>query len=426
MKKEYTMEPEYQNTFYAVPQTTFTASKKEKLFALLSYPAAYFYVRFFLLESLGPIALAIFALVFAAGALLFHWQRKGGWETWVWLGCLGFCVLCPLFGLGRAWEGLEIFAAHCFAIYLVLCCANVLLEGRTGHLLPLDGLYGVIIYPFGNFFLRIRVLIAAIRSFPRHGRRQYLWSIPAVLIAVGLFAWIASLLSRSDSIFANLTEKLLAYWPDFDITEDLIYFLLSLPVGAYLYGLVVGTGRKSPEAARGKGVLCSLALEKLRKVPNTVWVLLLAAFAVLYGVFFAVQGSYLFGAFTRTLPENFTVAEYARQGFFELIKVMALNFLLLWIALRSAGKSGRAHLPLKLMATILLSEGLLFAVVAASKLGLYIDCFGFTPLRLQSAWLICVLFSGTCAALYALWTGRRTVRAWAMFSGISFALLCLY
>ncbi len=414
------------NTIYAVPQNSFAASRREKLYALLSYFVAFFYVRFIMSEFFEIKALSVFALVFAAGTLVFHWARKSNWEKWVWLGCMAICLSCTLLGRSRAWEGLEIFAVHCFAIYLVLCCADVLLEGRTGHLLPLDTLYGVIIYPFGNFFLRIRVIFAAIRDLSKKGKRQYLWSIPAILVAVGLFAWITSLLSKSDSIFGSLTEKFLAYWPEITLGDDFLYFLLSLPVGAYLYGLVVGIGRKTPEAARAKGTACNYALHKLRKVPNSVWVILLAAFAVLYGIYFAVQGSYLFGAFTRTLPKNFTVAEYARQGFFELLKVMALNFLLLWIALRSAGVSGKIHLPLKLMATILLSEGLLFAIVAASKLGLYIDCFGFTPLRLQSAWLTFVLFAGTCAALYSLWTDRRTVRTWAIFSSISFALLCLY
>ncbi len=419
------MNPDNEMT-YAVPQNAFSASGREKLYALLSYFIAFFYVRFILSDLFEIKALSVFALVFAAGTLLFHRERKGGWEKWVWLGCMAVCLLCTLLGRSRAWEGLEILAVHCFAIYLVLCCADVLLEGRTGHLLPIDGLYGAVIYPFGNFFLRIRVICAAIRDLPKKGKRQYLWAIPAVLVAVWLFVQIATLLSRSDSMFGSLTEKFLARWPEIKLGDDFVYFLLSLPVGAYLYGLVVGTGRQSPEAARAKGTACCHALSKLRKVPNAVWVALLAAFAILYGVFFAVQGRYLFGAFTRTLPEDFTVAEYARQGFFELLKVMALNFLLLWIALRSAGQSGKTHLPLKLMATILLTEGLLFAVVAASKLGLYIDCFGLTPLRLQSAWLTCVLFAGSCAALYALWSGRKTVREWAIFSSVSFALLCLY
>ena len=74
---------------------------------------------------------------------------------------------------------------------------------------------------------------------------------------------------------------------------------------------------------------------------------------------------------------------------------------------------------------MILAESLLLAVTAGSKLWLYIDCFGFTPLRLQSAWLIGVLSAGVLAALWSLWTNRRSVRAWAIFSGVSLALLHL-
>ena len=61
-----------------------------------------------------------------------------------------------------------------------------------------------------------------------------------------------------------------------------------------------------------------------------------------------------------------------------------------------------------------------------SKLLLYIDCFGFTPRRLQSCWLIAVLAAGCVCAGTSLLTGRRSFRAWMIFGAVSLALLCLY
>ena len=77
------------------------------------------------------------------------------------------------------------------------------------------------------------------------------------------------------------------------------------------------------------------------------------------------------------------------------------------------------------MCTVLLAQSILLAVTALSKLALYIACFGFTPLRLQSSWLVCVLLAGCAAWLVSLWTARRTCRAWLLFSGVTLALLCL-
>ena len=69
---------------------------------------------------------------------------------------------------------------------------------------------------------------------------------------------------------------------------------------------------------------------------------------------------------------------------------------------------------------------MLFAVIAFSKLLLYISCFGFTPLRLQSSWLVCVLFIGCVCAVYSLLSGKKSFRVWMMFGAVTLALLHLY
>ena len=119
------------------------------------------------------------------------------------------------------------------------------------------------------------------------------------------------------------------------------------------------------------------------------------------------------------------MSEYARQGFFELCKVMGVNFALLWLVTRLSRTPVRENRPALVLCLILLGESILFAVVAFSKLALYIDCFGFTPLRLQSSWLVCVLFAGCLAAGWNLLTEKRSLRPWLVFSAVTLSLLCL-
>ncbi len=408
---------------YAVMRKIFSATAKERLLALLSYPAAFLYVCAALAEGKTVrILFAVFTLVFCLGVEYAHRSVRAGWERWVWLACMALCVLPPLWGGGKVWEEHTWLFLHGFAIYYVLCRADALMEGRTSHLLPADAFCGTILYPFANFFLRFRVLGTFSRRREKADGVTVLWSILAVILAACAFVLAGNLLSRADRGFAELVKSL--FQPQrFKFGSLLVRLLLSLPVGAYVYGLAVGVGREQKVRERGERI-CA-ALERIRAVPVKVWIALLAVFALLYGVFFFVQGQYLFGAFTRTLPPDFTVAEYARQGFFELCKVMVLNFALLWLALRSAGESARTHRGLRAAATVILAESLLLAVTAGSKLWLYIDCFGFTPLRLQSAWLIASLSVGVICAIWSLWTARRTVRPWAIFSGLSLALLHL-
>ena len=417
---------------YAVPRQSipFAVRPRELLPAILSYPLAFLYAHMlfdlFFEDASSPILtlFAVFTLLFCLGVEYRHRGVRAGWERWVWLGCLALCVLCPLFRTNQVWEGYTPLFAHGFAVYYVLCRANVLLEGRTSHLLPLDALWGAVVFPFQHFFLRIRVILSSIQRRSRGSGMTILWSILATLAAAIVFVLAGNLLSQADRGFEKLVQSLLAR-QTFDAGPFYCKLVLSLPVGAYIYGLIAGTGREEPEEIHKRGSRICEWLEKLRAVPVQVWIVLLGVFALLYAVFFCVQARYLFGAFSRTLPEDFTVAEYARQGFFELCRVMMLNFGLLWLALRSAGESVKTHRGLRIAATVILAESLLLAVTAGSKLWLYIDCFGFTPLRLQSAWLIAVLAAGVIAAMWSLWTNRRSVRAWAIFSGVSLALLHL-
>ena len=86
-------------------------------------------------------------------------------------------------------------------------------------------------------------------------------------------------------------------------------------------------------------------------------------------------------------------------------------------------REDRAALTVSL---ILLLESLLFAAVAASKLILYIDCFGFTPRRLQSSWAVSVLAAGCVCMGRSKITGRGSFKIWLFYSAASAAALCLF
>ncbi len=372
-------------------------------------------------------------LLFVAGFVgLTEWLHRGtprSRESWIWLSCVLVLTASVVFKRYRAWEDVvyPLFFLHVFAVWWVLSRGGRLAEGKSGRLLPLDALNGFIVFPFRHFFLRIRSLWYGLTHLGRGDRRlkteTIVWSAAAVLAAVLLFVKAAQLLSAADSGFGALLKDFLAC---FRFDFDGMKLLFSLPVGAYVFGLIAGSARENAEAVRARGRRLRFWLHSLRRVPAPVFAVLMSAFALLYLAFFVLQARYLFGAFTRTLPEGFVVAEYARQGFFELCRVTALNFALLWLAARLPARPLREHGLLRALAAVLLAESLLFAVIAASKLGLYIDCFGFTPLRLQSFWLVCVLAAGCVCALTTLFTGKKSFRAWMIFGASTLSLLCLY
>ncbi len=421
----------------------FEASKREWTAALLMYPLAYLYMRMYGVLLGGPdeaLALGMLAAFacgfFALGEYLCRGVPRAR-ESWLWLGCSAVILCAVVFRRGNAWEsGAPYFFLHVFAVWWALSRSGALLEGESGRLLPLDALDGFVVFPFCHFFLRVRAVgfalsrLRARREKEKPEERAPGWTVLISAAALGLFAFACVLLADADSGFAELIAGITERFR-FDLQLDVLFtfflrLLFSLPVGAYLFGLLAGARREDKAALHRRAANVDETLEMLRGVPARVWLALLALFCALYAIFFAVQGRYLFGACTRTLPEGFVVAEYARQGFFELCKVMAVNFALLWLVLRSAKEDVRAPGALRALCLVLLAESFLLAVVALSKLGLYIDCFGFPPRRLESTWLACVLAFGCGCSAWSLLRGGKCFRVWMYASAVTLALLCLY
>ena len=406
----------------------FSVLPRELPGAVLCYAAAYCYILY--LDN--PKWLPLTAALLVGITELLLWNANRSWESFIWLGC--FVCACIGGTLRRfgVWDGAQLaLFIHIFFVWWVLARSGKLAEGKSGHLLPLDAVNGFFVIPFGNFFLRLRSLIFAGKALlpkPEAGKkkRPWGWIAGAAVLCLLLFVGAVNLLMEADAGFGALLEGA-AEWFRFD-WDGIVWvrLLCSLPVGAWLFGLMGGSRRMSGERlARQRGSI-SEALEKLKKVPAGFWTAVIAVFSALYLVFFVVQARYLFGAFTRTLPEGFIVSEYARQGFFELCKVMAVNFALLWLTTRMVSRETAEQRSFLIACIVLLAESMVFAVIALSKLGLYISCFGFTPLRLQSTWLVCVLLAGCGLWTYTLLTGRPVFRKWMIFGGVTLSVLCLF
>ena len=412
-------------------QPVFTASKAEKCTALFMYIAAYIYAL--TTGSRWELWLAVFVALFV---LMVEYLDRGvprSKESWVWLGCAVLVTACTALDRSRVWgEFYSIAAVHILAVWWALSRGGALIEGESGHLLPLDALNGFVRIPFGNFSLRLRCVGAWIKDMSR-GRKSnkntVIASISAIVLGVLLLWWAASSLASADSGFGRMVSGVLDSLRinlGTDFWDFLFRLAVSLPVGAYVFGLIAGTVRLPKEKLQAQRDGLNGFLAKLRVVPNGVWVAVTAAFAAVYLLFFIVQGSYLFGAFARRLPEGFIVSQYAREGFFELCRVIAINFTLLWFITRSASKPVRESRAAMLMCTLLLIAGALIAVISISKLCLYISCFGFTPRRLQSFWLALVMLCGCGCAVYSLWTGRKSFCLWMMFGAVTLSLLSVY
>ena len=136
----------------------------------------------------------------------------------------------------------------------------------------------------------------------------------------------------------------------------------------------------------------------------------------------SVLNANMFNAFIMKLPQEFTYSEYARQGFGDMCGVMVINFILLWLATRTSATKLTA---VKVACAVLDLESMAFALIAFLKIFMYIDAYGFTPLRFQSIWAAAVLFFACICAMISMLSGKKTARIWFFVSASSLAGLCM-
>ena len=222
------------------------------------YPLAYFYLRGVMFPQSYPdwgmpVFAALFIVYVDCAARAAH--RTAAKETPLWAVCwMALAVAYPLYGyqpgpLGD-WQWM---VWHLFAVWYVLARCGMLAQGQSGSLAPLDALAGFVLLPFGNFFLRARTVFAALRTHlqDRTRTRKVLHLIVTAAVTLALCGVAWGLLAAADANFAALGQQVSDWWNrllnNVRFIDRLMYILPSLPVGAWLYGLVGGSlRRKAP------------------------------------------------------------------------------------------------------------------------------------------------------------------------------------
>jgi len=217
-------------------------------------------------------------------------------------------------------------------------------------------------------------------------------AVPAVrALAIGslLVAVFGALFASADEAFARLAPDLTPEWsPEMAVARTAVFALAACLAGA----LALSGPRfaRSPDSARWFGALPRTDLRAVtveepgqRRLTPLEWALPLALLNGLFAVFVAVQATTLSGGAARVLETaGLTYAEYAREGFGQLVVAAALTLIVVAAAPRLS------HRPLPRHETLLkaLLGGLcvLTLVILASalhRLGLYEAAFGFTRAR---------------------------------------------
>ena len=406
---------------------------------LLAYPMAYAYVRlvFFGMFSqwgtaLGLTAMSVIFIIVnelvRRGRRPFARRFKG--ETVFWYVMMVLAAFTAPFGANVV---LSVFAVHLCAVYSVLVSNDLLLGNKTGGFILADLIHGSHVKSFAGF----PNFVTDWASFKKTGNKKHM-SAAVILLGIGFVAimsvfFIVSLvfIARIDSDISDVIGEYLSgffrYLTDLEFSTILFKAFLAIPVCFYLYGLMSRSAKSDGVRERRVGNNISSGLVKGRKVPCIVTCISAGFFVLLYILFFAKRTAYFLGGFTGEVPDGQLVSYFARDGFFELVGIMAVNmcvYLTIYL-FEKRNPGGRTSVPGRIMVTLLMIESIVFAVIAMSKLWLYFSIFGYTPKRMLAMWGTLAL---GCAALLSIFTvnrGRSHFRAGVFFTASSYIAVCI-
>ena len=241
-------------------------------------------------------------------------------------------------------------------------------------------------------------------------RRRMRAVLLGLLCAIGALIVLVPLLVGSDAAFEGLVGKI-----DFSTALRGVLAAVFGAVTALLLFTLLFTSDVPGPTMTGKG---SIGLE-----PAAV-ITFLAVIGGVYVLYLAAQFAYFTDAFRGLLPEDYTVAQYARRGFFEMCWIVAINLGLIVFSTRLCRKPG-GKLPgaVKGLALFLCIFSLALVATALSKMGLYMNALGLTRLRVLTSVFMVFLALVIAAVGIKLFAERVPVLQFAVVTGAAILIL---
>ena len=200
------------------------------------------------------------------------------------------------------------------------------------------------------------------------------YAVLGLIIAFPLLVIVLMLLSSADAVFRDVTGRLLDSI-NLNNIFNIIFRVAFLFMASYML-LAYLCEKRIPEEVKDK-----------RKGEPIIAITITTLLSVIYLLFSGIQIIYLFLG-QMQLPEGYTYATYAREGFFQLLAVSILNLVIVLLCMSLFKES-------KILKTVLTVMSLCtFIMIASSALRMiiYIRYYYMTFLRLFVLWALTLLF----------------------------------
>ena len=233
--------------------------------------------------------------------------------------------------------------------------------------------------------------------------------LKGLIIAIPLLVIILVLLSEADMMFNYYLRNIGNIFAGVSLSErigrSIIITVVTLYMFSFLWSFRYNELKPSKEA-------------KFKKFWEPVTIItLISVINIAYLIFTLIQFSYLYGGGLNTLPEGFSYAVYARRGFFELILVTLINFVVLLMSISfTKESSSRVNRIANISYSLLIIFTFNMLVSATYKMHLYEKAFGFTQLRIFVQAFMLLIGIILVIVLLGVWKSRTPVFKYAVIA----------
>ena len=351
------------------------ASARDLVYAVIAAVSCVLTADFIFWSGTGIGVSAVSVIMYAA-TVIYLMKRKKHYSTYTALLNLSFVLIAVSLT----------FSDNSFAKFLSVCTMTAvyaatvtdmagLRRSRAGSLYSVgDVCYTAFALTFGRIGRGTWALFH--RKGENGGRtvgRKTGFVLLGVALAIPVLCIVVPLLVSSDAAFEGLLKKITfrSFW---EVAGALI-------LGLFLFILLFSQAFCAPDTKVEKR-----EEKDGRGVDPVVTASFSVAVSVAYVLYLISQLAYFFNAFSGILQEGFTMAQYARRGFFEMSAICVINLAVVFtVSLITRKKEGKVSAAVRLPSLFICLFSLLLIATALSKMVMYIGSYGMTQLRIYTS-----------------------------------------
>lgn len=338
--------------------------------------------------------------LFLIGLYIITWKTMKNQEIQFQKHCLGYVVCSFLLAISTilTTNFLIIFlnTVGIIILYLITLCKCYLTNkemGMQGYIMTIGRCISGAFVCSRFFFKHTKGKIRIKRSNSEKSKNIIL----GILLAIIFLIVVAPLLSQADPVFRKILHS---PFQKVHITNG--------------YEIVRGICFVFIPAILFYGLICSCYIRYIEPEERaySLWkpdaiIIMTGIIAITYILFCSIQITYLFGGLFE-LPEGITYAEYARQGFFQLLWVAVINIglvLLLKIRCTPSKKLNSILLVLSVCTVIMM-------ISSAYRMILYVKVYDLTRLRFLVLWFLIFLMFVVGQTMYYIYHTKFRIGKW--------------